>query len=146
MEYKYNKTKDKLIEAIENEIKSHKKYEVINEIKGEIKGNKVELYVENNSTIVNTYFKNYFIGKLIEAEGKTKLKGRYSMRFYKIVLLIIMLLLCVEVIVFNVIVQNPIMNIVPAIIIILAESGLLIFEKAVSRKEKVIIERFLNSL
>ncbi len=147
MEYRYNKTKENLKKIIESEINGHKKYDTYNEIKGKIDKDKVKLYVESDiPPTLNTYFKNYFVGTLSKADEETVLKGRFSMKPYKIVLLVILFLVCVEVIVYNIVVNNPLENIIPAIAILFAEAGLITLQKIVSKKDKEIINRYLRSL
>lgn len=147
MEYKYNKTKENVKEIINDEIKSHKKYDIYNEIKGKIEEDKVTLYVESDvPATLNTYFKNYFVGTISQENDETILKGRFSMKIYKIVLLVILFLVCLEVIIYNVTVSNPVTNIIPAIIILAAEIGLIVFQEIASRKEKKTINSFLSRL
>lgn len=147
MEYIYEKTKENIKEIINDEIKSHKKYDTYNEIKGKIEEDKIILYVESDiPATLNTYFKNYFTGTISEDNGKTTLKGRFSMKIYKIVLLIILFLICVEVIIYNAVTGNQLTNMIPAIIIIIAEIGLVIFERLTAKKDKEIISRFLGRL
>lgn len=147
MEYKYNKSKGNVKEIINDEIKCHKKYDIYNEIKGKIDEDKVTLYVESDiPATLNTYFKNYFVGMLTESNGQTALKGRFSMKLFKIILLVILFLACAEVIIYNIAVNNPLTNIIPAIIILAAEIGLMIFQTLASKKEKDIINKFLSSL
>lgn len=147
MEFYYDKTEENIKDILNQEIKSHKKYGVYNEIDGTVDDDKVTLFVKSDIPVLTgTYFKNYFSGKITEVDGETEIKGRFSMKPYKIVLLLILFLLCVEVIIFNLVCSRPIQNIVPAAIILAAEAGLMIVQNINAKKEKKILVNFLKRI
>lgn len=147
MEITYNKGKEEVKNIIIEEIKSHKKYDTYNEISGVMQEEKFTLSVESDIPVTaGSYFRNYFYGRITGNDRTCKITGRFSMKPLRIVLLIILFLICIETIVFNLVVQRPVVNIVPAIVILAAEVGLFIFQHINATKDKKIILCFLKNI
>lgn len=146
MQYSYRKTKEELKTVISDEIKSHKKYEVYNEITGGINGDKVHLSVESEiPATTGTFFKSYFYGKITETGEGCALKGSFHMKPLSLALLAVLFIVCVCTIVFNILMKNAFSDMLAAIVILAAELALLVFQYIYTKKEKRIIESFLRS-
>lgn len=146
MEYSYNKTSDKIKNIISDEIKSHKKYETYNEIAGSVSGGKVRLSVESEISAAGTFLKSYFYGKITETGEGCTLKGRFHMKPLSLALLILLFIVCVATIVFNILMKNAFSDMIAAIVILVAEVALVLFQYIYAKKEKRIIESFLKAI
>lgn len=147
MKFTYDKSKENIKSIVQQEIESHKKYETFNEIDGTIKDDKVTLTIVRDIPVTTgKFFTNSFYGKINDNNNGSEIIGRFSMKPLSLVLLIILFLLCIETIVFNLICQNPISNIIPAIVILAAELGIFVVQYINGRKDKRIILDFLNRI
>lgn len=145
MEFSYTKTKEEVKTVITDEIKGHKKYEIYNEILGSVEDDKIRLFVQSEiAAPAGTFFKNYFYAKITETEEGCALKGRFSMKPLSLILLAILFLICVETIVFNLVLSKFAADIIPAAVILISEAALLIIQYINAAKEKKILLSFLN--
>lgn len=146
-EFIINKTVDEVKTEVENEIASHNKHNKINEITGNVSQNKLNLSVTRDIPVITgSYFKNYFYADIIDEIDNTKIKGFFSMKPLRLIVLAILLAVCIESIIFTICTNANFSNFLAPVIILVAEVVILILQYYNSKSDREVINNFLSSL
>lgn len=145
--YTYSLNAKELKEKIQAEIDSHHKYGYDDEITGTAEEEKIQLSVKRGIQVfTGSFFINTFYGKISQTEQGCQLKGFFSMRPFRLVLLLILFLICIQTWVFQLYTGKTFYDMLPVMIILLAVIALWIFQWFDAQKDKKMIRQFLESL
>ncbi len=134
----------KVNENVENIIKNdlHKRYLTSGKrLAGEVKGNKLKLFLEDDFGKHSAFMSRYFYGEI----SKDGISGKFRVSAYVIVLLLVLFAVAVESIVAAIILGGYSGVILPSVIIA-AEIFYFIYLKRLSFENDELIRKYLESL
>lgn len=138
---------NEVIDLINSDIDSNKKY-VGNgyKIGGTVNNDKLKLFLNDSFNKHSNFMSMNFYGKVLSNGDGSYIKGYFRLATYVIVLLSILMILCVQSFVFNLIFSGSVVDMVTPLVILCLEILYICLVIKSSKATNSIIKEYLNSL
>lgn len=138
---------NEVIDLIASDIDSNKKY-VGNgyKIGGTVDGDKVKLFLNDSFNKHSNFMSMNFYGKFVPNGDNSYIKGNFRLSAYVIVLLSILMILCVQSFVFNLIFSGSVVDMATPLVILCLEILYICLVIKSSKSTNAVIKEYLNSL
>lgn len=141
------KKSNEVIDLIASDTESNKKY-VANgyKIGGTVNNDKLKLYLNDSFNKHSNFMSMNFYGKVVSNGSGSYIKGYFRLAAYVIVLLSVLMILCLQSFLFNLIFSGSVVDMATPLVILCLEILYICLVIKSSKATNVIIKEYLNSL
>lgn len=147
MVFNINKSKEETLNILKADIGSNEKYVASGyKIAGDIKGDKLQLQLNDDYGRHSSFLSQVFYGNVLEKNNCTIVNGSFRPKNSAVILLVILLLVAIESLVSALIISGITTDLIMPVLVIAAEIFYVFMLKRMSAETNGLIEKYLNNI